>query len=138
MSWSNASASRLELSTTDPQLRVLVVIIAALLVIAVVWASVLPLAALVLLPLICGWLWFRLGAGVERVVLLASDSDQVSVDQHSFTLANHAAVAALIGLRLQDGKGMRMDVLFAPWNSRAEDRRQLRLWLARHGSGDTR
>ena len=60
------------------------------------------------------------------------------MNQHGFTLANHAVVAALIGLRLQDGKGMRMDVLFAPWNCRAEDRRQLRLWLARHGSGDAR
>ena len=135
---SSGSASRIELQVPAVLLRTLGVAVTVVLCALVVGLSSLPIATVVVLPLICGWLWWRAKSEVGSVLSLSSSGDQLSWNEQHYRLHDFAIISASVGLRLEDSKGMRKSVLLGPWNSSADDRRRLRLWLARHLSGSAR
>ena len=134
MGWFSESASRIESFPPSLGWRLAFAAGACELALLVILGSDLPVVSVVLLPLICWALWWHWQRSVAAVLLLASDSDQIGLNGQPHSLMDSAVIADCVSVRLEDGKGMRISLFLAPWNSRDDDRRRLRLWLARHQS----
>ncbi len=135
MSWSSRSAGRIELRPWGLGDRILACTAAVGISAGVVAYSSIPLIAYTCLPLICAAVWWAGKQSAGYVMLLSSNSDQLKLGSQQYRLIDFGILAETVAIRLEDGNGMRKNVLMGPWNCSAEDRRLSRLWLARHAGG---